>query len=66
MTAGMGNYSFVVFVVINLIGFLFCTFFMPETTGKDLDEPTQKKVADVEDEGSTGSSHNDKTEHIEL
>jgi MFS family permease len=66
MTAGMGNYSFIVFVVINLIGFLFCTFFMPETTGKDLDEPTQKKVADVEDEGSTGSSHNDKTEHIEL
>ncbi|KAI8987912.1 general substrate transporter [Mycotypha africana] len=54
MNAGLGTYSFIVFVAINLFGFLFVTFFMPETTGKDLDDHDKKKTEDVED--GTGSS----------
>ncbi|KAI7894380.1 general substrate transporter [Mucor mucedo] len=49
MNAGLGTYSFVVFIVINLFGFLFVTFCMPETTGKDLDDrSTRSRVTDSE------------------
>ncbi|CAO3631719.1 unnamed protein product [Mucor hiemalis] len=57
MNEGLGTYSFIVFVVINLFGFLFVTFFMPETTGRDLDDFNKKeKVSDVEDNDVSSSS----------
>ncbi|KAI9364122.1 general substrate transporter [Pilaira anomala] len=43
MSEGLGTYSFMVFVVINLFGFLFMTFCMPETTGRDLDDHSRKQ-----------------------
>lgn len=46
MNAGLGNYSFLVFAVINFLGVLFIWFCMPETTGKDLDT-----LMDVEQPG---------------
>ncbi|GAN02877.1 solute carrier family 2, facilitated glucose transporter member 1-like isoform X2 [Mucor ambiguus] len=46
MNAGLGNYSFVVFAVINFLGAVFVWFCMPETTGKDLDT-----LIDVEQPG---------------
>ncbi|KAI9252111.1 general substrate transporter [Sporodiniella umbellata] len=53
MSTGLGTYSFIVFVVINFLGFIFITIFMPETTGKDIDESDKNKV--VDDESSTSS-----------
>jgi hypothetical protein len=51
MNAGLGAYSFVVFAVINFIGFFFVLFFMPETTGKDLDSDSMDKdTLDIEEE----------------
>ncbi|GAA5808701.1 hypothetical protein MFLAVUS_002096 [Mucor flavus] len=49
MSEGLGTYSFMVFVVINLFGFLFMTFCMPETTGKDLDDHKKHKELDTEE-----------------
>lgn len=53
--ANLGNYSFIVFAVVNFILFVFFLIFMPETTGRDLDE---KKASggDVENHESTGST----------
>lgn len=57
MSKGLGTYSFIVFVVINLFGFLFVTFFMPETTGKDLDDHSKKpKLSDAENADSSNAS----------
>ncbi len=57
MNAGLGTYSFIVFVVINFFGFLFITFFMPETTGRDLDDYAKKeKVSDAEINDLSSSS----------
>ncbi|KAI9301054.1 general substrate transporter [Cunninghamella echinulata] len=47
MNDGLGKNAFIVFVVINFVGFLFIAFFMPETTGKDLDEADEKSEAMV-------------------
>lgn len=44
MNAGLKNYSFVVFTVINFIGVLFVWFYMPETTGKDLDTLVDESI----------------------
>lgn len=50
MSTGLGTYSFIVFIVINLFGFLFVAFCMPETTGKDLDESSNKsRITDTEE-----------------
>jgi hypothetical protein len=69
MSTGLGNYSFIVLVAINLFGFVFIFFFMPETTGKDLDDHKKPEVNDVEN-GKAGSSQssdtNEKTEHVDL
>jgi hypothetical protein len=69
MSTGLGKYSFIVFVAINLFGFVFILFFMPETTGKDLDDHKKPEVNDVEN-GKAGSSQssdtNEKTEHVDL
>jgi sugar porter (SP) family MFS transporter len=66
MSAGLGTYSFIVFVAINLFGFLFVTFFMPETTGKDLDDNTKNtKIPDAETSihgASSSSQDSDTTE----
>lgn len=43
MNAGLKAYSFIVFAVINFIGFFFVLFLMPETTGKDLDSDSSSK-----------------------
>jgi hypothetical protein len=69
MSTGLGNYSFIVFVVINLIGFLFVLFFMPETTGKDLDASHAEKVKDPEDTSSSNTDVKDKSkefDHVEV
>ncbi|KAI8051876.1 general substrate transporter [Thamnidium elegans] len=48
MNAGLAGYSFTVFTVINFIGILFVWFFMPETTGKDLDTLTDdESILDI-------------------
>lgn len=44
MNAGLKNYSFVVFTVINFIGVLLVWFYMPETTGKDLDTLVDESI----------------------
>ncbi|KAI8367758.1 general substrate transporter [Blakeslea trispora] len=49
MDQHLGTYSFVVFAVINLVGFLFISFFMPETTNKDLDDHHQTKSMESSD-----------------
>jgi sugar porter (SP) family MFS transporter len=67
MSAGLGTYSFVVFVVINLFGFLFVTFFMPETTGRDLDDHSKKeKIPDAETSVRGASSTSQDSETIEM
>lgn len=53
MSTGLGTYSFIVFVVINFCGFVFIAFFMPETTGKDIDEHDKSKTIDVESSTSS-------------
>ncbi|CAO3703258.1 unnamed protein product [Rhizopus stolonifer] len=53
MSTGMGTYSFIVFIVINFLGFVFIAFFMPETTGKDIDETERSKVGDAESNTSS-------------
>lgn len=52
MNAAMGTYSFTFFAGVNAFGFLFVLFFMPETTGKDLDQHDNK-------DGSTSDSEQD-------
>ncbi|KAJ8654842.1 hypothetical protein O0I10_009566 [Lichtheimia ornata] len=52
MNAAMGTYSFTFFAGVNAFGFLFVLFFMPETTGKDLDHHDDKN-------GSTADSEHD-------
>ncbi|KAI9253520.1 general substrate transporter, partial [Phascolomyces articulosus] len=76
-SANLGNYSFIVFAIINFIGFLFCLFCMPETTGKDLDQKADSKTKQHDDElqgaGSSDGSHGsfsderkfEKVQHIE-
>ncbi|KAG0750467.1 hypothetical protein G6F62_002917 [Rhizopus arrhizus] len=53
MSTGLGTYSFIVFVVINFCGFVFIAFFMPETTGKDIDDHDKSKAIDVESSTSS-------------
>ncbi|KAI8378754.1 general substrate transporter [Choanephora cucurbitarum] len=48
MDQHLGTYSFVVFAVINLIGFLFVLFFMPETTDRGLDDHQTRCTDDIE------------------
>ncbi|KAF1804450.1 general substrate transporter [Mucor lusitanicus] len=50
MNAGLGNYSFVVFAVINLLGAIFVWFCMPETTGKDLDTLADVEQAEIKED----------------
>ncbi|KAL7318219.1 Bifunctional purine biosynthesis protein PurH [Mucor circinelloides] len=47
MNASLESYSFVVFAVINFLGVAFVWFFMPETTGKDLDTLTDVEQPDI-------------------
>ncbi|KAI8384463.1 general substrate transporter [Radiomyces spectabilis] len=73
MDSGMGSYSFIVFVAINFIGFVFVLFCMPETTGKDLDDDSDdKKKHDTLESGAAGSSQSstkekahENVEHLE-
>lgn len=61
----LNNYSFIIFIVINFIGFLFCVFCLEETTHKDLDRDHSAKpgvTADLED---SSNSNLDKVEHVE-
>lgn len=50
MDAGLGNYSFVVFAVINFVGVVFVWFCMPETTGRDLDTLADVERPDVKED----------------
>lgn len=50
MNTGLGNYSFVVFAVINFLGMLFIWFCMPETTGKDLDTLTDVEQPNIKED----------------
>lgn len=42
MNNNLGDYSFIVFAVINFVGFLFILICMPETTGRNLDQQQQQ------------------------
>ncbi|KAI8092143.1 general substrate transporter [Gilbertella persicaria] len=64
MNQGLGTYSFIVFVVINLFGFLFLAFFMPETTGHDLDQH-KKKAEDVEKMDVSSDNTLEKPQHFD-
>lgn len=71
MSTALGVYAFIVFVVINLIGFLFMTFCMPETTGRDLDDHGKKsKLGDAEiNDVSSSNSETEKNgtfDHVEV
>ncbi|KAI9263111.1 general substrate transporter [Phascolomyces articulosus] len=60
----LGNYSFVLFAGINFGGFIFIALFMPETTGKDIDQHDDI-VENMDDEATpVGSIRlvNEKTE----
>ncbi|ORZ15910.1 general substrate transporter [Absidia repens] len=60
ISANLGTNAFCVFIAINFVGFLFVLFFMPETTGKDLDESDEKSSGeDNIAESGAGSSHGD-------
>ncbi|CAO3622646.1 unnamed protein product [Mucor fragilis] len=66
LSEGLGTYSFIVFVVINFLGFLFMTFIMPETTGKDLDDHSKKeKIPDTENIATDGTSSSQNSDSIE-
>jgi sugar porter (SP) family MFS transporter len=56
MNSALGVYSFIVFVVINAVGFFFFLFFMRETTGKDLDDHGRKEKSDAENVIADGAS----------
>ena len=60
MDQHLGTYSFVVFAVINLVGFLFVLFFMPETTDRDLDDHQTRRIDDFESLGDLGDCLSDK------
>ncbi|KAI7865652.1 general substrate transporter [Spinellus fusiger] len=47
MNAGLGQYSFIVFVAINFVGFVFVALFMPETTGRSLDEKINSRTVSI-------------------
>jgi hypothetical protein len=51
------NYSFILFIVINFVGFLYSWICFEETTGKELDEidDDTKKIEHVEDAKDTSS-----------
>ncbi|CAO3667141.1 hypothetical protein G6F70_007885 [Rhizopus microsporus] len=55
MSTGLGTYSFIVFIAINFCGFVFIAIFMPETTGKDIDDHKKADVVDVEQNASVSS-----------
>ncbi|KAI8344338.1 general substrate transporter [Chlamydoabsidia padenii] len=58
MAANLGDNAFCVFIAINFVGFLFILFFMPETTGKGLDDDDEKAPgAETIAESGSGSSH---------
>ncbi|KAI8341171.1 general substrate transporter [Chlamydoabsidia padenii] len=58
ISANLGDNAFCVFVAINFVGFLFILFFMPETTGKNLDDSDEKTPGDDHlAESGAGSSH---------
>ncbi|KAI8084933.1 general substrate transporter [Halteromyces radiatus] len=58
ISANLGQNAFCVFIAINFVGFLFVVFFMPETTGKDLDDSDEKSPgAEHHAESGTSSSH---------
>ncbi|KAG0173388.1 hypothetical protein DFQ30_008126 [Apophysomyces sp. BC1015] len=65
MDRNLGNYSFTIFIAINAIGFLFVLFFMPETTGKDLDQQHKDVKTSIESgvtESTEASSDDTKTD----
>ncbi|ORZ24383.1 general substrate transporter [Absidia repens] len=58
ISQNLGDNAFCVFVAINFVGFLFVLFFMPETTGKSLDDTDEKSQSDEHiAESGSGSSH---------
>lgn len=58
ISANLGDNAFCVFVAINFVGFLFILFFMPETTGKNLDDSDEKSPGEeIVAESGSGSSH---------
>ncbi|CAO3611903.1 unnamed protein product [Cunninghamella blakesleeana] len=56
MSTGLGDNAFIVFIVVNFIGFVFLLIFMPETTGQDLDAHDEKTEG-VEHQVESGSSN---------
>ncbi|ORX51561.1 general substrate transporter [Hesseltinella vesiculosa] len=67
MNTGLGNNAFVVFCVINFVGFLFMLFFLPETTGKSLDSQCDDREKDTETtvESSASSQGENEKKQVE-
>ncbi|KAJ2963466.1 hypothetical protein NQZ79_g1523 [Umbelopsis isabellina] len=68
--SSLQNYSFIIFIIINFIGFLFCIFCLEETTHKDLDrdhsKPHDKPVdLELEDTSNSAIDKTDNVEHVE-
>ncbi|KAI8147875.1 general substrate transporter [Fennellomyces sp. T-0311] len=66
--AGLNNYSFCLFAGINFVGFVFMTFAMSETAGKDIDRRDSMDNSGAGDLEITpvGSIRNEKIEKVEL
>ncbi|ORX49204.1 hypothetical protein DM01DRAFT_1394497, partial [Hesseltinella vesiculosa] len=65
MDMNLGKNAFIVFVVINFVGLLFMIFFMPETTGHDLDADDSKTVGKDQQAESGASSQSYEKKEVE-